>query len=136
ALGVRRLPAPRVPVPLAANEVAPLAGTTRAQAPPARGRRQRPEVLPLMGRVSSLTCDNCGAGYRWEEVTYTCPACGPRWGTLSVHYDLDALRGRVTRESLARDGDRSIARYFELLPIGERKSIPAPRVGGTPLYDA
>lgn len=89
-----------------------------------------------MGRIAHYTCDACGARHRPEDVTYTCPACGPRWGTLAVEYDLDGLRGALTREALARDPDPSIWRYFDLLPVGDRGAAPAPRVGGTPLYAA
>jgi threonine synthase len=89
-----------------------------------------------MGRVSSLRCDACGTAYRPGEILYTCPGCGPRWGTLTIEYDLAEVRRRLGRESLGRDPERSIWRYFDLLPVGDRAAVPAPRVGGTPLYEA
>lgn len=89
-----------------------------------------------MGHISHYTCDACGVAIAPGEVLYTCPACGPRWGTLHVHYDLGALRGRLTRESLAQDRNPSVWRYFDLLPIADRRFAEGPRVGGTPLYDA
>jgi threonine synthase len=91
-----------------------------------------------MGHVHHYSCDACGAVIEPRDASYTCPACGPRWGTLHVHYDLDALRSRMSRETLRENRDPSIWRYADLLPVGAGAAALArgPRVGGTPLYDA
>ena len=86
-----------------------------------------------MGVVASLTCVLCGAGYRADEVRYTCPACGDM-GALRVSYDYDAIRPVLTREALAARPFVDQWRYLALLPL-ERGEVALPlRVGATPLY--
>ena len=35
-----------------------------------------------MAAVHTLRCVSCGAEYDPDRIDYTCPACGPRRGTL------------------------------------------------------
>ncbi|MGD9675597.1 MAG: threonine synthase, partial [Candidatus Bipolaricaulia bacterium] len=87
-----------------------------------------------MGRIAALRCITCGAEYDPARIDYTCPACGPRRGTLEVLYDYDRLRRTVTPSSFAETGLSSMWRYEALLPIEDRRFIQPLRVGWTPLY--
>src|SRR5256885_14587695 len=69
--------------------------------------------------VKRLRCRECGR-LRDFEPAYVCENC---FGPLEVAYDLDAIRQRVSRHTIA-DGPASIWRYRELLPA------PA----GTPIH--
>ncbi len=86
--------------------------------------------------ITGLRCLRCGAHYAPGAVDYVC-ACRPNrgsdLGTLDVHYDYRAVAERITPESLRADPDRSIGRFWPLLPIPGRDSLPPLPVGGTPL---
>ncbi len=77
-----------------------------------------------------LRCNECGKSFGNRPQS----ACDNCLAPLEVQYDLDSLRGRVTRESIAA-GPVSIWRYRELLPIpaGFEPDLP---VGFTPLMRA
>jgi len=66
---------------------------------------------------------------------YTCPVCGVK-GILDVVYDYELIGRRLTKESLARNPERSMWRYVDLLPIADKKLIPPLQVAWTPLYHA
>src|SRR5579863_6088747 len=81
-----------------------------------------------------------------EHYQLRCRECGREWGNiprsyceeclspLEVAYDYAALRGRITRESIAaRPGN--LWRYAELLPLPENFHSDLP-VGFTPLVRA
>jgi len=87
-----------------------------------------------MARIASLRCVSCGAEYDPDRVDYTCPACGPRRGTLEVLYNYDALRRRLRPTSFAETGNPSMWRYLPLLPIDGERYIQPLRVGWTPVY--
>jgi len=87
-----------------------------------------------MGQVISLRCIGCGKEYAPDALEYTCPACGPRRGTLEVLYDYEALKGTLTRGYFGGERERSMWRYLPLLPIEDRRFIQPLRVGWTPLY--
>ncbi len=87
-----------------------------------------------MGQIAALRCVSCGSEYGPDQIEYTCPACGPRRGTLEVRYDYDRLRSELTRDSFARAGLASMWRYLPLLPITDETSIQPLRVGWTPTY--
>jgi threonine synthase len=57
-------------------------------------------------------------------------------GTLDVQYDYSAIRRAFDPGKLAADRDRSIGRYWPLLPIAERGLLPPLPVGNTPLLHA
>ncbi len=80
--------------------------------------------------VTGLTCRECGRDYP-AEALHVCDFC---FGPLEVAYDLDAVRGSITRESIEA-GPRTIWRWADLLP-----STPPGEVdlgaGGTPLVRA
>jgi threonine synthase len=78
----------------------------------------------------------CGAEYDPREVLYVCSSCGPE-GILDVIYDYDLIGRGFTKESLAADGEPSIWRYLDLLPLARPPvRLPPLQVGWTPLYDA
>ena len=80
--------------------------------------------------VYELRCGECGKGYGNVPMS-ACPDC---LAPLEVQYDLESVRGRFTRESVAK-GPANIWRYKELLPIpaGYEPDLP---VGFTPLVKA
>ncbi len=87
----------------------------------------------LAGKGLALRCIDCGRAVRLDESEETCPSCG---GNLSVEYDYAGLKRFVTRKRLAAISDPSIWRYLDLLPVEDRRLVPSPWVGGTPLYRA
>ena len=86
--------------------------------------------------VTGLRCLRCGVCHAPESVEYVC-ACRPNQGsdlgTLNVEYDYAAVARVVTPEQLRAEADRSIGRFWPLLPIGGREQLPPLPVGGTPL---
>src|SRR6202453_756131 len=80
--------------------------------------------------VYELRCNECGKSYGNRPLS-GCPDC---LAPLEVQYDLESLRGRFTRETIAA-GPASIWRYKELLPIPEG-FLPDLPVGFTPLVRA
>jgi threonine synthase len=80
--------------------------------------------------VYELRCNECGKSYGNQPLS----ACADCLAPLEVHYDLESVRGRFTRESVAA-GPANIWRYKELLPLpaGFEPDLP---VGFTPLVKA
>ena len=83
-----------------------------------------------MSFVTGLLCRECGATYP-SEARYSCDFC---FGPLEVDYDLEAARGVLTRESIAR-GPNSIWRYAALLPDPGDRAVDL-GAGWTPLRRA
>jgi threonine synthase len=77
----------------------------------------------------------CGAEYAPDEILYVCPKHGDE-GIVDVIYDYDKIARRLTKEKLAGDRTPSIWRYFDLLPLRSRDTLPPLQVGWTPLYKA
>ncbi len=77
-----------------------------------------------------LRCNECGKSFGNRPQS----ACDECLAPLEVQYDLDRMRGRVSRESIAA-GPANIWRYKEMLPIprGFEPDLP---VGFTPLVRA
>lgn len=92
---------------------------------------------PTAPYVLSLTCLRCGTLYPVTTAPhYVCncrPNIGSDLGTLDVNYDYGAIRQTVTPAQLVADPDRSISRYWPLLPIADRRLLPPLAVGNTPL---
>ncbi len=89
--------------------------------------------------VTGLRCLRCGREYAPNAVEYVCdcrPNAGSDLGTLDVVYDYAALARDFRLRDLAADPDRSIGRYWPLLPVATRASLPPLPVGGTPLLPA
>ena len=55
---------------------------------------------------------------------------------LDVVYDYDRINSRVTSREISDSRDFSMWRYWELLPLESRSTVPPLRVGWTPLYNA
>lgn len=86
-----------------------------------------------MEQVRALRCLICGRDFDPQEVEYTCPLCG-KAGILEVLYDYPQISQSISRESLGKNYDYSIWRYWPFLPLKEGASIPPLHVGWTPLY--
>jgi len=80
--------------------------------------------------IYELRCGECGKSYGNRPLS-ACPDC---LAPLEVQYDLESVRGRFTRETVAA-GPANIWRYKELLPIPEGY-LPDLPVGFTPLVRA
>jgi threonine synthase len=86
-----------------------------------------------MGSILGLRCRECGREYPAEPI-HVCEFC---FAPLEVVYDYDEIRSVISPTRIA-DGPRSIWRYTDLLPGGEKRVdlgagltplIPAPRLG-------
>ena len=85
--------------------------------------------------ISHLQCSICNATYAPDQVRYVCPKHGNS-GLLDVLYDYETIKLRTSPAQVSASNDSSIWRYWELLPVKNRVSIPPLRVGWTPLYHA
>jgi threonine synthase len=65
-----------------------------------------------MGKIAYLECTKCGQHISAEKPQTICPEDG---GSLYARYDLDSLKGKFTRESLA-GRPATMWRYHEVLP--------------------
>jgi threonine synthase len=83
-----------------------------------------------MAHVHALRCRECGRDYDVAPI-FTCEWC---FGPLEVTYDYDAIRGAVSRESIAA-GPLSIWRYSDLLPVDRNPAVDL-GAGFTPLVRA
>jgi threonine synthase len=83
-----------------------------------------------MATLNGLKCRECGRHYPAAPV-HVCEFC---FGPLEVDYRYDALKGVVTRASIAA-GPPSMWRYKDLLPI-EGDVAVGHHVGFTPLIRA
>lgn len=83
-----------------------------------------------MSFVHSLCCKECAAEYPIEPRT----VCDNDFGPVEVSFDYQAMRGKVTRQSIEA-GPRSLWRYRDLLPI-EGQPHAGLRSGMTPLIRA
>jgi threonine synthase len=80
-------------------------------------------------KVNGLKCRNCGQEYDIGPISI-CDEC---FGPLEVVYDYEAIKEKVSRESIQR-GPKTLFRYKEFLPIGE--NIVDLQPGFTPLLRA
>lgn len=83
-----------------------------------------------MAKVLGLRCKECGEQYPVSPV-HVCELC---FGPLEVIYDIEAIRPRVSRESI-QAGPPSMWRYKELLPV-EGEPTVGRNCGWTPLVRA
>lgn len=83
-----------------------------------------------MSFAIALKCRECGRHYP-QELLHVCDYC---FGPLEVAYDYEAMRGKVTRESIEA-GPNNIWRYAGLLPIEPRSAVQF-NTGFTPLVRA
>lgn len=90
-----------------------------------------------------MSC-NSVTGTNGAHYQLRCRECGKLWGNqprsfcddcfspVEVAFDLEALRGSITRQTIAQ-GPTNIWRYSELLPVKKAGTLP---VGFTPLVEA
>ncbi|MES2463039.1 MAG: threonine synthase, partial [Armatimonadota bacterium] len=71
-----------------------------------------------MGFVQGMRCRECGTEYE-KQPSHVCELC---FGPLEVAYDWDAIKRRVTRESIAK-GPFSMWRYADLLPLDGEPTV-------------
>src|SRR5436305_15253983 len=82
-----------------------------------------------MSFVVGLKCKECGHRVPVSAV-HVCEQC---FGPYEVEYDYAAMKGKVTRESIAA-GPKSLWRYRDLLPVAQ--PITGFHSGFTPLKTA
>lgn len=88
-----------------------------------------------MDHVTHLKCQICEKEYSPDAIDYICPDHGDE-GIVDVCYDYERIAGRISKESLAADGNYSIWRYKPLLPVAPDAEVPPLAIGWTPLYGA
>ena len=87
-----------------------------------------------MEKILQLRCVQCGTAYEYGEVEYTCPDCGIA-GIIDVEFDYESIAAAgFNASTLASRDEASIWRYFELLPVERRESVPTLQLGLTPVY--
>lgn len=89
--------------------------------------------------LTGLRCIRCHTAYPPGAIAYVCP-CRPNQGsdlgTFDVQYDYGSIQQKVPLAQIRSDPDRSIGRYWPLLPIPDRTYLPPLPVGNTPLLHA
>lgn len=88
-----------------------------------------------MEYVSRFECVTCGRDVPPPESAGTCPHCGDPFSVLEIVYDMDRVRGSMTRQALARR-PLNHWRYGELLPVIPNELMRRWPVGWTPIIDA
>ncbi|MBK8049080.1 MAG: threonine synthase [Anaerolineales bacterium] len=89
--------------------------------------------------VTNLRCLRCGRTIEPTSVAYVCncsPNAGSDMGFLNIEYDYAAIAAAVAPTQITADPDHAIGRYWPLLPIADRRSLPPLVVGATPLTHA
>lgn len=90
--------------------------------------------MKLQEKILGYRCTICGSELAWDgKDRLTCPHCGEK-GILDIVWNYDAIRSRLTRESLAKDGRKSLWRWHQLLPLDGDDFSDLLRAGGSPLY--
>ena len=82
-----------------------------------------------MSFVSHVECTVCGHRHDAKRTLTVCEACGQM---LAVRYDLERVKGAVTREAL-RGRPPGMYRFRELTPLDDREEPVTLGEGGTPL---
>jgi len=83
--------------------------------------------------VEKIKCARCGTEYSMEQKLCMCSK--KDGGRLDIYYDYKALAENVNRENLAKR-PLSVWKYFEFLPVVDKKNIVTLITGGTPLIKA
>jgi threonine synthase len=82
-----------------------------------------------MGIISALKCRECNKEYS-PRFIYICEDC---FGPLDVQYEIDTA---ITRHTFESRSDLTYWRYFEILPIQDKKNIVSLNGAITPLQKA
>jgi len=83
-----------------------------------------------LSKVSLYKCAKCGKEYI-DDVPPN-DGCG---GRIDIHFDLEIAKEKFTRESIERTKG-GLWKYFDLMPLRERKNIVSLGEGDTPLVKA
>ena len=86
-----------------------------------------------MAFVTKMKCARCGREYSAEEKV--CMCLNKDRGRLDIYYDYSAIAERVNKRTLSRRVP-NVWKYFEFLPIKNKKNIITLDAGGTPLIKA
>lgn len=81
-----------------------------------------------MSYVTHLECAKCARKYESEQINQLCECGGP----LLVKYDLDAIKQNLKKEDLVHR-EPSLWRYWELLPVKDKKNMVSLGEGMTPV---
>ena len=76
-----------------------------------------------------MECTACGQVHDADKVQTVCKKCGK---PLFARYDLEAVKENVTRRELV-GREASMWRYWEILPVKQRKNVVTLGEGWTPL---
>lgn len=82
-----------------------------------------------------LQCTLCNKTYPIDSLKYVCPDHGDE-GILDIVYDYADINRRTSPGQISQSRDFSIWRYWDLLPLNNRNTVPPLQVGWTPLYRA
>jgi threonine synthase len=82
-----------------------------------------------MSQLTYLECSACGEKHEANIIQTVCKKCGK---PLFAKYDLEAVKESVTKRELV-GREATMWRYFELLPVKNRKNIVSLGEGWTPL---
>ncbi|HVO33449.1 MAG TPA: threonine synthase [Elusimicrobiota bacterium] len=81
-------------------------------------------------KIKALQCKECENQYPAKAI-HVCEFC---FGPLEVVYDYEAIRKRISRQSIEK-GPRSLWRYWDLLPV-ETRDVITIQEGYTPFWRA
>lgn len=82
----------------------------------------------MLSYVTHLECAKCQRHYESEIVNQLCECGGP----LIVKYDLDRVKENFKKEAL-KEREPNLWRYWEMLPVKDKKNIVSLGEGMTPL---
>ena len=83
--------------------------------------------------VKYLKCSRCARIYKLDEKPVMC--INRDLGRLDIIYDYEAIKDAISREELSKRSF-NMWRYFEFLPVSDRRYIISLGEGGTPLIRA
>lgn len=81
-----------------------------------------------MSNIKSIKCAKCGKTYDMSNVPAN-DGCG---GRIDFEFDIELMKETITKENLAKRTP-GLWKYFELMPLNDRKNIVTAGEGGTPL---
>ncbi|MFO7835039.1 MAG: threonine synthase [Candidatus Thorarchaeota archaeon] len=83
-----------------------------------------------MSKIEQIKCAKCGKEYEIDNVPPN-DGCG---GRIDFTFDLENLKEKFSQESLETDNNRStLQKYFDLLPLTDRKAVVTLGEGQTAL---
>lgn len=84
-----------------------------------------------MTKIIGFKCFSCGLEMPPRHVRYVCNTCQ---GNLDVCYDYKLLKKTIKPTTITVNHGYNIWRYFDLLPLKNKKFTTPLQVGWTPLY--